>query len=101
MVGLETSSFPATIEFLIQLPSGSLLPVRGSSAEPLGLWKKRIIAHCGMAPDSSADFGFSLGSAALDEQKSALANDVNQGDVVALFERASSLQRREMELANQ
>ena len=78
----------ADLEVLVKLPSGSLLPVRGSSAAPLGDWKQRILAHCGLSVSTEANFGLALGFSALDEARSALSNDVNAGDVVTLFERS-------------
>ncbi len=76
----------ADLNVLVKLPSGSLLPVRGSSAALLGDWKQRLLAHCGLNVSAEANFGLALGFSALDEGRSALSNDVNAGDVVTLFE---------------
>ena len=68
--------------------------------QPVYIWKKRILAHCGLSPDRSLDFGLTLGFAVLNEERSSEGNDLCQGDTVTLFERASSIQQREAALAN-
>ena len=88
------------LEVLVLLPSGSVLPMRGVAAEPMAAWKSRLLGHCGVPLDRGSDFGLSLGYVAINEEKSATANDVCQGDSLILFERATAVRARETELAN-
>jgi hypothetical protein len=59
-----------------------------------------VLRHCGVPLERAPNFGLALGRAALNDQASAKANDVCEGDTLTLFERAAEVLRRESELAN-
>ena len=83
----ETVMGPLPIMVSVRLPSGSTLPMRGDPAEPLRLWKERVLRHCGFPPSADASFGLASGRVALDEAQTAAFNDVHAGDTLLLFQR--------------
>ena len=56
--------------------------MRGLSSELLEDWKRRVLLHCGVPLEKEADFSLALGYVRLDEQRTAMANDVCSGDTV-------------------
>ena len=59
----------------------------GPAAEPVSVWKGRILRHCGLPPASAAAFGLALGNVVLDEAQSAAYTDICNSDTLTLFQR--------------
>ena len=76
-----------TFELGCRLPSGSCLPLQVIVTEAVGAAKARVLAHCGLDAALAPGLGLALGFAALDDARSWRGNDVQAGDVVALFQR--------------
>ena len=80
-----TSATP--VHLLVRLPSGAYLPATTSNRASVAELKAAVLAQCGLPPDAAQRIGLALGRVALAEHLSVAANDLCEGDIVALFER--------------
>jgi hypothetical protein len=76
------------LRLLVQLPSGTALPVVACGEASAAELREAVLSRCGLPAVLAGKLGLALGHAALDEARSLLANDVRDGDTLSLYERA-------------
>ena len=84
---VEDATISTEIRLLIRLPSGAQLPVTANCAASVADLKAAVCTQCGLPPELAPKLGLALGHAALEERRSLRANDVCEGDILALYER--------------
>ena len=89
--GVASVDEPApTVPIVLRLPSGALLPVAMDLQETVQGLKQRVIRHCGWTADVTEQVGITLGFEAMEDSKTLLSCDVQEGDILGVYIRAAA-----------